>query len=163
MNVLSLTSIIALSFYLYMVSTIYSTRFLYNIIVIIINLKYQDRGWNHLQHIFWNVFFFFLKLGWMTLNLQLPQGITLGMALQYAFIRILYSIILFMIEVIIRKKVLVFHSSNPKLESLNYVFVFNYFFRFAKYYVKDNVLYRTLLKAYGIRFTILVYGEVISN
>ena len=61
----------------------------------------------------------------MTLNLQLPQDITLGMALQYAFIRILYSIILFMIEVIIRKKVLVFHSSNPKLEFLNYIFVFN--------------------------------------
>ncbi|KAM7441494.1 extracellularly ATP-gated cation channel [Porites harrisoni] len=34
-----------------------------------------------------------------------------------------------------------------------------YNFRYANYYVQDNVLYRTLFKAYGIRFMILVYGQ----
>lgn len=75
--------------------------FLIIIIVIIVNLKYQDGSSNHLQCFF---FVFFFKLGWMTLNLQLPQGITLGMAFRYTFIRMSYSIILLMIEVIIRKK-----------------------------------------------------------
>lgn len=109
--------------------------------------------------------FFFFKLGWMTLNLQLPQGITLGMAFRYTFIRMSYSITLLMIEVIIRKKywfsiqVILSWDGNVYIILLLLIL----FFRFAKYYVKDNVLYRTLLKAYGIRFAILVYGEVISN
>ncbi|XP_068749787.1 P2X purinoceptor 4-like isoform X2 [Montipora capricornis] len=34
-----------------------------------------------------------------------------------------------------------------------------YNFRFAKYYVQDNVLHRILIKAYGVRFVILVYGQ----
>ncbi|XP_058963911.2 P2X purinoceptor 4-like isoform X1 [Pocillopora verrucosa] len=34
-----------------------------------------------------------------------------------------------------------------------------YNFRYANYYVQDNVLHRTLFKAYGIRFMIMVYGE----
>jgi len=34
-----------------------------------------------------------------------------------------------------------------------------YNFRYANYFVQDNVLHRTLIKAYGIRFMILVYGE----
>ena len=70
-----------------------------------------------------------------------------------------------MIEVIIRKKywfsiqVILSWDGNVYIILLLLIL----FFRFAKYYVKDNVLYRTLLKAYGIRFAILVYGEVISN
>lgn len=34
-----------------------------------------------------------------------------------------------------------------------------YNFRHANYFVQDDVLYRTLFKAYGIRFMIMVYGE----
>ena len=33
-------------------------------------------------------------------------------------------------------------------------------FRYANYFVINDVLHRTLIKAYGIRFVILVYGEV---
>ena len=36
--------------------------------------------------------------------------------------------------------------------------------RFAKYYKMDNGSeYRTLLKAFGIRFAVLVYGDVSSG
>ncbi|KAJ7387280.1 extracellularly ATP-gated cation channel [Desmophyllum pertusum] len=34
-----------------------------------------------------------------------------------------------------------------------------YNFRYANYFVQDNALHRTLIKAYGIRFMIMVYGE----
>ena len=33
-------------------------------------------------------------------------------------------------------------------------------FRYANYFVRNNTLHRTLFKAYGIRFLIMVYGEV---
>ena len=33
-------------------------------------------------------------------------------------------------------------------------------FRYANYFVQNNTLHRTLFKAYGIRFLIMVYGEV---
>lgn len=101
--ILSLTGIITLFFYLYMVFTFIEHRiplkYYYNIIV---DLKYQDGSSNHLHNAYFEMFF--SQLGWMTLNLQLPQGITLGMAFRYTFIRMSYSIILLMIEVIIRKK-----------------------------------------------------------
>ena len=80
-------------------------------------------------------------------------------------IHIYQDIILLMIEVVIRKKywssiqVILSWDGNVYIILLLLIL----FFRFAKYYVKDNVLYRTLLKAYGIRFAILVYGEVIPN
>ena len=32
--------------------------------------------------------------------------------------------------------------------------------RFARYYDKDGKLHRTLFKAYGIRYVVLVYGQV---
>ncbi|XP_074635329.1 P2X purinoceptor 4-like [Acropora palmata] len=34
-----------------------------------------------------------------------------------------------------------------------------YNFRYARFYEKDGKLYRTLFKAYGIRFVVLVYGQ----
>lgn len=34
-----------------------------------------------------------------------------------------------------------------------------YNFRFARYYEKDGKLHRTLFKAYGIRYVVLVYGQ----
>ena len=32
--------------------------------------------------------------------------------------------------------------------------------RFARYYEKGGKLHRTLIKAYGIRYMVLVYGQV---
>ena len=61
------------------------------------------------------------------------------------------------------------HSYYPKawhrlnisvFKFLYFILFFQYFCRYANYYVQDNVLYRTLFKAYGIRFMILVYGQV---
>ncbi|XP_068749679.1 P2X purinoceptor 4-like [Montipora capricornis] len=34
-----------------------------------------------------------------------------------------------------------------------------YNFRFARFYEKDGMLYRSLFKAYGIRFVVMVYGQ----
>ncbi|XP_078361024.1 P2X purinoceptor 4-like isoform X1 [Oculina patagonica] len=34
-----------------------------------------------------------------------------------------------------------------------------YNFRYSNYFVQDNVLHRSLIKAYGIRFMVMVYGE----
>ena len=53
--------------------------------------------------------------------------------------------------------------AQAKQKCLNFFILFclfQYFCRYANYYVQDNVLYRTLFKAYGIRFMILVYGQV---
>lgn len=43
---------------------------------------------------------------------------------------------------------------------MSQAFLFLLGFRYANYFVQDNVLHRTLFKAYGIRFLIMVYGEV---
>jgi len=40
------------------------------------------------------------------------------------------------------------------------IYVFFFLFRFAKYYYKDGVEYRTLIKAYGIRLDVIVHGHV---
>lgn len=44
--------------------------------------------------------------------------------------------------------------------NVTYLNVFSCGFRYANYFVRNNVLHRTLIKAYGIRFMILVYGQV---
>ena len=57
---------------------------------------------------------------------------------------------------------------RPLILSFNFMLViekliFAFFllgFRYANYFIKNNTLHRTLFKAYGIRFVILVYGEV---
>ena len=44
-----------------------------------------------------------------------------------------------------------------------YIFFIFFFPRFTRYYEKDGKLHRTLFKAYGIHFDVMVYGQVMNT
>lgn len=48
------------------------------------------------------------------------------------------------------------------LQQIRYILFIFSFPRYARYYEKDGKLHRTLFKAYGIHFDVMVYGQVMN-
>ena len=62
--------------------------------------------------------------------------------------------------------IILFHTCHYKIDlcslEMSQAVLFLLGFRYANYFVENNTLHRTLFKAYGIRFLIMVYGEVMD-
>lgn len=119
------------------------------------------------------MFFFFQD--WMIQNHLLPQVTTSGVYYVYFMIhsssvKILWAKVLFenwlahLITLVASHFIIQCYTCYWKIVLITWnewsCFFFLLGFRYANYFVKNNTLHRTLFKAYGIRFLIMVYGEV---